>query len=163
MRLAFREGCIGETCAALEASEALALATDDAVRQTLALIAPDERRHAELAWLFVAWALEHDATGEARALMQAELERPRRETVTALHGDSTCVAEGNSALFSHGILSAQHQAELRRAAITQVVLPCAERLLAVTAEHAAPLQPACTSPSVALASSTECTFVKLFA
>ena len=135
VRLAFREGCVGETCAALEASEALALATDDVVRQTLALIAPDERRHAELAWRFVAWALEHDTTGQARAVMQAELERLRDEPALALQGGSRHLeAENASELSYHGILDARRHAELRRAATTEVVLPCAERLLATRAD-----------------------------
>jgi hypothetical protein len=51
------EGCVGETLAAIQASEQLALATDPTVRQVLAEIAEDEARHAELAWSTVAWAL----------------------------------------------------------------------------------------------------------
>ena len=52
------EGCIGETVAAIEAAEALAHCEDEAARPTLERIARDETRHAQLAWQFVAWALE---------------------------------------------------------------------------------------------------------
>jgi hypothetical protein len=51
------EGCIGETLAAVQASEQLAAASDPAVRAVLRVIADDEARHAELAWRIVAWAL----------------------------------------------------------------------------------------------------------
>ncbi len=51
-----REGCIGETIAALEASRRSRTATDLAVRAALVKIADDERRHAVLAWHCVAWA-----------------------------------------------------------------------------------------------------------
>lgn len=52
-----REGCIGETLAALELGAA-ALACEDAeLSSALRAIAADESRHAALAWRFVAWAL----------------------------------------------------------------------------------------------------------
>ncbi len=53
-----KEGCIGETVAAVIAAEQLARATDPAVRAALAGIAADEARHAELAWRTVAWAMD---------------------------------------------------------------------------------------------------------
>ena len=53
-----REGCIGETVAAVEAAEALEHAVDPMVRDALARIAKDELRHADLAWQFVRWALD---------------------------------------------------------------------------------------------------------
>ena len=58
VRLTLREGCLGETLAALEARHALAHCTEPRVSAVLELIAKDERRHAELAWRFVRWALE---------------------------------------------------------------------------------------------------------
>jgi hypothetical protein len=53
-----REGCVGETVAAVEAAEAVEHAVDPVVRRALARIAEDELRHAELAWRFVRWAIE---------------------------------------------------------------------------------------------------------
>jgi hypothetical protein len=65
---AFREGCVGETLAALVAAEQLRVATDPEARACLARIAEDEARHAELAWRFVAWALPRLSPAE-RALL----------------------------------------------------------------------------------------------
>ncbi len=61
-----KEGCIGETVAAVAAAEQLARATDPAVRAALEQIAADEARHAELAWRTVAWAVQTGG-GEVRA------------------------------------------------------------------------------------------------
>ncbi|HEV8548356.1 MAG TPA: ferritin-like domain-containing protein, partial [Polyangiaceae bacterium] len=58
VELVVREGCIGETGAALEARLAAEAATDTLVRETLLGIAADEERHAVLAFEFVRWALE---------------------------------------------------------------------------------------------------------
>jgi hypothetical protein len=52
------EGCIGETVATVQALEALGRATDPAVREILEATVEDEARHAELAWRFVAWAVD---------------------------------------------------------------------------------------------------------
>ena len=67
---AVKEGCIGETLAAVQAAEQLDAAGDPAVREALAAIAADEARHAELAWRFVAWAIE--TGGEAVRLAVAD-------------------------------------------------------------------------------------------
>jgi hypothetical protein len=56
-----REGCIGETVAAVEAREALEHATDPAVRAVLEAIACDELRHAALAWRTLGWVVHRDA------------------------------------------------------------------------------------------------------
>jgi len=115
-----REGCVGETVAAIEAREALAHARDPEVRAVLATIARDETRHAELAWRTIAWALE---VGGARA--RAALERALAEAAE----ESEAGAEG-AGLLAHGIVSDALRGELRRAAIAQVVLPCAAALVA---------------------------------
>jgi hypothetical protein len=66
------EGCIGETFAALEAVEGLAMVRDPAVRAVLSKVAKDEQRHAELEWKFVLWALSHDPSLERVVLDRAE-------------------------------------------------------------------------------------------
>ena len=131
-RLTFHEGCVGETCAALEAAEAFAAATDPEVRQTLELIARDERRHAELAWRLVAWALEADATGEVRQMLRRELEALGSRTAAtggtaASPDDSTVEASG---LMSHGYMTQTRSRALLQAALSAIVVPCTERLLA---------------------------------
>jgi hypothetical protein len=68
--LVIAEGCFGETSAALEALEAVESAQDPVIRAAYAQIASDEQRHAELAFRFVAWALEQDD-----AVVRARIER----------------------------------------------------------------------------------------
>lgn len=70
----FLEGCVGETVATLIAERSLAVATDEAVRGTLRVIAEDEARHAALAWRTVAWALGQGGV-EVAALLLDLLER----------------------------------------------------------------------------------------
>ncbi len=80
----FAEGCIGETVATLEASEALADLgdRDPAVAAVLTVIATDEARHAELAWRSVAWMVQtfgqaaRDALEDAVRASLAEPPRP---------------------------------------------------------------------------------------
>lgn len=92
---AVREGCIGETLAALQAAEQLAHATDPAVRAVLTTIAEDEAAHAELAWRTVVWAL-------------AQGGEPVRRAVTAAFADLDSVvaaaapARTSAALAAHG-------------------------------------------------------------
>ena len=50
-----KEGCIGETLAAIEAHYRQHLALDHAVKGALKVIADDETKHAKLAWDTVAW------------------------------------------------------------------------------------------------------------
>src|SRR5262249_43116456 len=50
------EGCVRETWGALLAAWQAETAEDPGVRATMAAIAPDETRHAELAWAIDAWA-----------------------------------------------------------------------------------------------------------
>jgi hypothetical protein len=60
--LVLAEGCFGETSAALEALELLEISQDPAIAAAYRQIAADEQRHAELAFRFVAWAIERDAS-----------------------------------------------------------------------------------------------------
>jgi hypothetical protein len=121
------EGCIGETVASVEAAEALALAVDPAVREALARVSAEERRHAELAWQFVRWVLERgepnlrDFTArELPRLVEAELSLERR---------SEPVAETRSAvLLAHGSMGNDTRRAIRRQVLEEVALPCARAL-----------------------------------
>ena len=73
-QLVVSEGCIGETVAALEALEDADRATDPVVKNALLCIAHDERNHAELAYLFVRWALTQ-CSDEERSELIHEAER----------------------------------------------------------------------------------------
>ena len=120
-RLAFLEGCLGETVATLEAQEAHARAQDARVRQVLQRIAADEQSHAELAWRFLRWALERDA--RVRPILEGELVRIEAE-LAAAH-----LARVTPELTAHGVLGLHRLQQVRRAALAEVVLPCARGLL----------------------------------
>jgi hypothetical protein len=122
--LCFREGCVGETVAALEARVARDHATDAQVRRALDRIAPDEESHAELAWKFIRWALrENPAT--TRAVLGRELRRLANQ-----RSEPTARAATDPGVPEHGVLAERERSDIRRAALREVVLPCAEALLA---------------------------------
>ncbi|WP_433926309.1 ferritin-like domain-containing protein [Sorangium cellulosum] len=118
----FREGCVGETVAAIEAAEAALHATDPAIRRALEKIAEDETRHAELAFRFTAWALERDPSLASAVL--DELAAARAEPPASREAD------GGGPLLGFGVLSAQHRRAIRERALAQVIAPCAQALLA---------------------------------
>jgi hypothetical protein len=126
----FDEGCLGETCAALQAAEALATAGDEVVRATLEVIARDEQRHAELAWRFIAWALEREPTGGVREVLETRLRALRSEAVSSPSQACRSLTPSALAASQHGVLSADRCREIHSAVIREIVLPCAERLLA---------------------------------
>jgi hypothetical protein len=124
--LTLHEGCVGETIAALEASEARAAASDPAVREALTRIEADERRHAQLAWRFVIWSLN---TGGPRVQR-----RIQRELAGLGEGAAEIPLPSAEESFdgaAQGLLCARQRAELRAAALRDVVLPCARALLGV--------------------------------
>ncbi len=77
LAMAVREGCIGESIAALEAGELAARVVDPVLREVLERIAADERRHSELAWKFVQWALDRDY--RLAEVLERELSAVRNE------------------------------------------------------------------------------------
>jgi hypothetical protein len=134
VRLVMREGCIGETIAAQEAAEAAAYAQDAAVLSVLERIHQDERAHAELAWRFVAWALKRGGAG-LRAVVADELSLAASELQRGAEPQQNEQAN-ELALAQHGVLPAQARAEVRRAVLSDIVLPCAQQLLAQVAAAA---------------------------
>lgn len=122
VRLVLREGCIGETAAALEAREAALRAQSPELAQWLHGIADDEARHAELAFRFLGWALEQ-APEPVRLVIEREL----------LHGAPVGSAHLDSAeelaLEPYGIVPPRLRAELGVTAFRQITLPCVEALL----------------------------------
>jgi hypothetical protein len=131
---AILEGCIGETVAAVEATEALAHATDPAVRTALERIAVDETRHAELAWRFVQWVLragdadlrEHLST-HLVAQFESELEAARATTAPVTRAANSAA---DAARRAHGVLDEATRQEIRRRVLAEVALPCAQALIA---------------------------------
>lgn len=135
----FLEGCIGETVAALEATEALAHVQLASVRPVLEQIAQDEARHAALAWRFVVWGVAQQP--ELVADLQQRLELELQRAVRA-HGmqvkDATPECD---ALAAAGLLSESSRAELRLHALREVVAPC----LAAVRRETSSTKRACSS------------------
>jgi hypothetical protein len=124
---AIREGCVGETVAALEAAELAERVSDPVLRSVLTRIAADEQRHAELAFRFVEWALS-SSRDRASALVAGELERVRRELALL----SPVEDSADSELASRGMLTEGLSRAVRRAALEAAVLPGLEGLLGPT-------------------------------
>jgi hypothetical protein len=127
-----REGCVGETLAALIAQVAASHARDHAVRSALKQIAADEARHAQLAWRFVQWALGRSpAAREAvREAFAAALREPVAVRPWPAEADPV-------ALRAHGCLAPEEQLALCRDALTGVIGPAAETLLGGVTQAAA--------------------------
>jgi hypothetical protein len=117
----FVEGCVGETVAALEAREALDHARDPAVRDVLKTIADDERRHAELAWRTIAWAVSVGGPDTIVWIDDALADAVERSEWDAPYA----VSSRDEDLLVHGVLSEGLRQQLRRAALAEVVIPCA--------------------------------------
>jgi hypothetical protein len=120
-----REGCIGETVAAIEAAEALDDVRDPVVRTVLERIARDELRHAELAWRTLGWLVASGRIrrSEARAAVVealVTLTEPPRPNRTAPY---------NAGLSAFGVLDEARRASVRVAAASLVIAPCAAALL----------------------------------
>lgn len=125
---AFLEACIGETLAAIEVEAALSQARDPEVVAALRGIAADERRHAELGWRFIRWALEA-ASPEERAELTAGM---LASVHAALEAEQSYAAEEGEladALVAHGLLPERYRSEARRDALEQVCLPCVQALV----------------------------------
>ncbi len=114
------EGAVGETIAAMEAAEALERATDPAVRRVLTQVVADETNHAQLAWNFLRWALQQDAS----------LQEAMRQSFDALCQtvQHELAITDSSALPAHGLLSPALRQEIRIRALREVILPCIEAL-----------------------------------
>ncbi len=119
---AVREGCIGETLAAVQAAEQLARAEDPAVRAALARIAEDESRHAALAWRTVAWALR-----QGGAPVRAAVEEAFAAPLALPAGDADA---DDAVLAAHGRLDAPALRAAVARAMGEIVRPCAAALLA---------------------------------
>ncbi len=119
-----REGCIGETLAAMRAEVARGLARDPAVADALERIAADEVRHAALAWRFVDWAVKHGGAPIRHAAAGAFA----RFAPAKVH---TRPGAPDLDLQHHGRLGAADLALLQRRTYDEVIRPCAAAVLAV--------------------------------
>jgi hypothetical protein len=128
LRLVIREGCIGETVAAVEAGEAEENAADPVVKRVLSMIAGDESEHAELAWRTVRWALAafgddvRVAVLKEIALIEAELRG----------APGVSRSPRDEALLRHGIVTSEVRGPMRHAVLRRAILPCLNALLEET-------------------------------
>lgn len=123
------EGCVGETLAAIEASEAASHAADKLLRSALSRIAEDEARHAELSWRFLRWALSLGGSALRSAVQRAFREAESRlASSLMIHPSAEPATEAE--LRAHGVLSPARSAQLARQVFDAVVRPCASALSA---------------------------------
>jgi len=129
LRTTVREGCVGETRAALEASRAAETCEDPTVRSVLETIAADEARHAELAWRVVRFIVtDHPEMASVLAEEFGSLDRQER---------TQAEVDGPVADNRFGMLSAAALASCHREAYRDVIAPCARTLLAMATSMAA--------------------------
>jgi len=124
LRTLFREGCLGETVAALEAGAGARLALDPVVRRLLSTIERDEGEHAALAWKVAAWLVNRLGDQGAKIL--------RYEWARACATDVANLDAGGAGddLSSHGLLPAGARAALRREALSSIVGPAVAHIVA---------------------------------
>lgn len=103
------EGCVRETFGALLAGWQARSAEDAQVRESLAAIAPDEQRHAELSWAIDAWALAR-LSPEARE----RVEEARREAWRELERDAAASLVPDAVARASGLPSARMAQRLVR-------------------------------------------------
>jgi len=118
---AVREGCVGETLAALVASAQFDVSTDAAVRSVLDGVRADEGRHAELAWRLVAWALRSGGD-DVRAAVARAFDEASAELLVAEARDTW-----NH--HAHGRLSEVEALDVRKRGLELVVKPAMSALL----------------------------------
>lgn len=131
-----REACVGETLAAIEAQEALAHATDPAVRVTLTRIAKDELRHAQLGWRTLRWAL-----GRAHASIRDHVLGVFADAMTRAANEIQAsfpdLGNRRSPTLAHGVLPAALRREAIEGGLDAVILPCLRALLAADRSQSA--------------------------
>ena len=114
--------------AAAQAARALEHARDPHVRRALERIAEDEARHAELAWRFVAWGIGRCGADTRRALSDALDAALAAQAAPASEHETPVTL---AALHAAGRLTASERDQLARVALREVIVPCAQHMLAL--------------------------------
>ncbi len=116
-----REGCIGETVAAAIAAHGASTSTVPEIAGVLSAIADDETRHAAMAWRFVKWALEQDAS----------LAKPiAAELAIAMAWTPSGLADADADVCAqYGRVDPATQSQITRDVLREVIGPCAVALL----------------------------------
>lgn len=116
------EACVGETLGVAEARELAATVCDETLAAIHHRIADDEERHAQLAWRALAWMME-SADDALRADVRDAFEAAAAAADRAVLTDPPVIAT------QYGLPSGAELAAIRRQALREVVLPCANTLL----------------------------------
>jgi hypothetical protein len=117
--LTAREGCVGETLGALLAEEQLEMARDPSVVEILGRIVRDERRHAELAWRFVKWAV-----GAGGASVRREVVTAARDAIAATRAAPIRALQGDLELWhAHGRVTCAEARAVAERGIKELVIP----------------------------------------
>ncbi|XXY45198.1 ferritin-like domain-containing protein [Sorangium sp. So ce269] len=137
---AVREGCVGETLAAVQAGEQRSRARDPEVRRALDRIAADEAAHAELAWAFVRWAVARGGEPVRAAVARAFDEALAEVRVGCGVHVAKRAGVDAAAWRDHGRLTEAERARCHLDAVREVIAPCAQALLSAPSAplHAAP-------------------------
>lgn len=115
------DACIAETAGAVIARRCAEAAQSAALRRTLARIADDEQRHAELAWQMLGWAVREGGDAVAAAVRERLAQLDNTDSSAEIpHADPS-----ESALERHGLLSRAEEQRILRATWHEVVVPCA--------------------------------------
>lgn len=135
VRRLVREGCVGETVAAIEADEAEASAIDPGVKNVLGVIANDESEHAQLAWRSLEWAVATFA--QARSALEEEISILEGELAPAALRACDETDPREALLLKHGVVTPRGRARIRQAALRRAILPCLRSIAAVERRAAA--------------------------
>jgi rubrerythrin len=117
------EACVGETLGVAEARELAMRVQDEAVARVLHRVADDEQRHAQLAWRALAWMMQ-GAPADLRSEVRMAFERASAAAERAPVADPAVISP------EHGLPSGKELGAIRRQALRDVVLPCAETIFA---------------------------------
>lgn len=125
------EGCIAETVSLLQLEAARRACRDPAVESTLERIAAQELAHVELAWSFVAWALERGTPDVRLAVEHVFVHAPRH----VARGPRLDPRADAAALARHGQPGAAVAQAVADRCLREIVTPCARRLLRAPAKQ----------------------------
>lgn len=119
-KLVLREGCLGETVAALEAAAAAEVARDPAVKRALERITRDELEHAKLALQFFRWALSVSSPEVRRELADEAAQQLAGFERDAQQSQRTPT---DDRLAAHGLLGGDALRAIHLAAVRDVSRP----------------------------------------
>lgn len=125
-----REGCIGETLAALELATAATSCEDPQLAALLRSIADDEARHAGLAWRFVQWALARDP--DLRSKVAALFASLHPAEIESIDEPTTLDRAARRMLREQGCLPEEDRRRVEREGLRELLRPCAAALLHAT-------------------------------